>query len=653
MRLNNPAADYLKPTKDNKTPNVLWDKVWERYNLGMELRRSEEREWILNLAFLSGRQYVYFNNSAHVLQQVLQQKGTIRSIENKLLPRWRRQIADSIKNKPSMSVVPKTLEDEDIKAARIGNKVLEHFWREAKMPEKIRLLSGWKFACGTAFLDDRWNEKLGPIEVDPETGLPIYLGDVECNVWSPFEILVPYVSVGAQSHHRFPWLIKLKQRSLEELINRHGSEAKKVPAEQQSVPTVDLNGLLGVGTSAGALKVPSAMEINYYEQPNPINKKGLFILAANGIILNKQDYPFNDYNLEVFKDIEVPGMFWGKATLTDGVPLQITWNETLSSIKGYNRVMAKGKLMVPRGANLEQLPDDQHGEAMEYTPVYGHKPEHIDLKGLPTTYPLILEYTERAFQDLFSQHEVSQGTNKSDIRSGEMVSLLREQDAHGNIPSSMQGEESLEAVMTRVLKRIQAGYKGERMLKIVGREREFEIFAFQGADLRGNTDVAVKQQSSLPESRSARNVQVLDRFERGVYGNPQDPEVRRQVQNMLDDAIVDNIYDEIHRDETYARYENRLMMEGQGGPELINSYDNHAVHIKEHNYEQKSMEFQRLRIDDPKKFEFLSQVFLSHKMIHQEFLQEEQAQMIAMQAQMQQGGSNAQSQGQSARTTTN
>ena len=37
------------------------------------------------------------------------------------------------------------------------------------------------------------------------------------------------------------------------------------------------------------------------------------------------------------------------------------------------------------------------------------------------------------FNKLFSHHEVTQGTNKSDIRSGEMVELLREQDAHGMI----------------------------------------------------------------------------------------------------------------------------------------------------------------------------------------------------------------------------
>ena len=637
MRLNNPAAKYMiaSEKKPNKA-NELWTHVKDRYDIGIELRRPFEREWLLNLAFLTGKQYVFFNMHTHTLHQLQRIKGKIRNVDNKLLPRWRRQIADLIKNQPIMSVVPNTHEDEDIKAARIGDKVLQHFWRQAKMQKKLRLLAGWVFATGTAGLDDRWNTKLGQVELDPKTGKAIYTGDAECSVWSPFDILVPYATVGDDNHQAFPWLIKMKHRTLEELVDVYGTDAKEVQAERYGTPSVDLSGLLGLGTtgSAAATKVPGALEINYYEKPNSTHTRGLFIAAANGKILTKSDYPFPDYSIEFFKDIDIPGVFWGTATLSQAIGLQRTWNRTLSSIDEYNRVMAKGKGLTPRGANMVALPDDTHGEWIEYTPVYGHKPEHMDLKGLPQTYPLIMEHTYGAIEDLFSQHEVTRGTNRSDIRSGEMVSLLREQDAHGNIPAHAVFEESLESTMSRVLKRIQAGYKDERMLKIVGREGEFEIFAFKGADLRGNTDVLVKKQSSLPESRAARSAQVMERFEKGLYGDPMDPEVRRHVMNMLDDAVVKDIYSTTRLDEAYARYENMFLSSGQADPKsLINSYDNHALHILEHNNYEKSMEHQKLKLDDPDKFNYIEQLFLAHKIVHQEFLSQQQAEMLATQTQ--------------------
>ena len=46
--------------------------------------------------------------------------------------------------------------------------------------------------------------------------------------------------------------------------------------------------------------------------------------------------------------------------------------------------------------------------------------------------------------ELYHQQEVTSGTNKSDIRSGEMVALLLEQDDFGNVPTHAVFEESLE-----------------------------------------------------------------------------------------------------------------------------------------------------------------------------------------------------------------
>ena len=62
--------------------------------------------------------------------------------------------------------------------------------------------------------------------------------------------------------------------------------------------------------------------------------------------------------------------------------------------------------------------------------------------------------TKVSLEDLYSAHEVSRGTNKSDIRSGDMVSLLLEQDAFGKLPSHAVFEEGLEAWGSRILEEV-------------------------------------------------------------------------------------------------------------------------------------------------------------------------------------------------------
>ena len=633
MRLNVKSADRLKTTpkrsKQSEEDMQLWPVVKEKYDLGVELRRPFEREWMINLAFLAGRQYVFFNSQAHMLQQISRIKGRARRVDNIILPKWRRQVSDLIRDDPQMTVVPNTNEEEDIKSAKVGAKVLKYFWRTSRMKRKRRELAGWIYATGNGFLDDRWNTKLGPPQVDPKSGKLVYMGDVDAGVWSPFEVILPVVFLGDTDLHRMPWLIKAKWRTLD-YIRTNYVRGKDVTSESGASPVFGADLISGrIGTTN--TKIEGAILMDFYHQPCLSYPNGLFITAANGVVLQKGEYPYNHYSIEHFKDIDIPGVFWGRATLTEAVPLQVRWNKTINSVDEFNQIAAKGKLLAPRGSALETIPDDTHGEVVYYKPVMGHQPTWMQLKGLPPSMELSLNTTKVSLEDLYSYHEVSRGTNKSDIRSGDMVGLLIEQDAFGRLPSHAIFEEGLEAWGTRILKRFQDGYEAERMIKVTGRDHEYEVFAFKGSDLRGNTDVAVKRQSSLPESRVLRNQEVMNRYSQGLYGEPNDPEVRRHVMSMLDDAVVDDLYGDTKLDEMYARYENNTLMGANITDMKVNAYDNHAIHMQEHNHFRKTLDYQKVKLNNPKAFMEMEAIFETHTMQHQIFLKQLEVQMIERQ----------------------
>lgn len=639
MRLGSALGGTVKKVKEKlSSDDKLWRFVKEKVDLGLELRRPYERRWLLDLAFLAGRQYVFFNTSAHLLQALRTPRGKKRYVDNQLLPRWRRQVSDMIATSPIMSVVPSSTEDDDIKAAKLGDKVLKAFWAGAKMKKKVRSMAGWIFSTGNVFLDDRWNQKLGPTELDEATGKLVFAGDADCGIWSPFEVVVPFVTLGDSELHRFPWIAKIKFRGLD-WIAMNSTNGDKVTAEPIPKNQVDLNAISGFMAGSSSTKLPGAYVIDFYMQPNKEHPKGLFVSAANGVILERDDWPIDHYHIEHFKCIDVPGVFWGKCDLEEAVPLQITWNKAITSINEFNDVVAKGKGLAPRGSRLDAFPDDTHGEWIEYTPVLGHKPEYMTHKGLPQTLLWSLETTAKSLDNLFSQHESSRGTNKSDLRSGEMARFLREQDARGSVPTHAVFEESMEAVMSRVLKRIQQGYDTERMLKIEGGEGEFEVFAFKGADLRNNTDVSVKKDSSLPDSRLAREMRVLDNYEKGLYGDPRDPKVRRRVLNMMEDAESKDVFNELRLDESCARWENQLLIAGK--EILINAYDNHAVHLEELNKFRKTLEYQKLKMQDPTMFAEREIAFDAHAQFHQQQLAAQEEAMMRRQAEferMKKGG---------------
>jgi len=618
-----------KTTKEPDKRDEMWSFMDEKKTAGLQERRPFEGQWIVNLAFLAGQQYTAFNPGTHTLQTIANDKGKRRRVDNILISRWKRQVSDLIRNKPKVAGVPATNEDEDIESARVATKVLDNWHRENRMRSKLRKLSGWIYSCGGAYLDDRWNDKIGPTRLDEKTGKLMYLGDADCGVWSPFEIIVPFSFAGDTNIHSFPWIIKIKWRELTWIANNY-DRGGEVTSESANSPLYTLSGLFGgQGSFSNSSVDEGAYVMELYYKPDKEHPKGLFLTGANGIILQEDTWPFDHFALEHFKDIDIPGCFHGKATLEDAIPLQVRWNVTINSIDEYN-IMAKGKWLAPHGCGLTVAPNDRHGEVIWYTPVMGHIPQMLMLKGLPNSYGMTLETIQMSLDNLFSQHEVSRGTNKSDIRSGEMVSLLQEQDSFAKIPSHATFEESLEAVYRRILKRIQEGYNEERMIKVVGRDGEFEVMAFKGADLRDNTDIHVASQSSLPDSRIARQAMILQRYEKGMYGDPRSEEVQRQVGIDLDDALSFQLQSSTRKDTAVARWENKILF-GAKGKIPINPYDRDDIHLKEHGEARKRMDYQKLKVGDPKTFQKIEQTFLAHEMEHSSRMKKQQeAQMKQM-----------------------
>lgn len=617
--------------KKNREKDKSWSFVKDCIDIGLELRRPYERQWMINLAFLAGRQYMFFNQSAHLLQQLNRVKGRVRNVDNQLGWRWGRMVADMIKTAPSMSVVPQSNSSDDIKAAKLGDKVLKAWWLNNKMKHKVRQISSWIYATGNCFLDDRWDKRAGPTSFD-EDGSLVYDGDVDCGVWSPLEIGVPFTGLGQVDVHKFPWLWKMKYVQLDRLaaMYKRGGE---VTGESMPYQFADMMGMIGSGI--GSTQIPGAFQVNLYVQPNKQFPRGRFFTAANGIILDEQDWPLNHYHIEQFKDIDIPGMFWGKAKMDSAIPLQKSWNRNCSSIEEYNRKMGLGKGLVPKGAKLEHAPDDTHGEWIYYNPVLGHKPEFMQHKGLPQTYQWEQERIQASFDNLFHQHHASRGMNRSDLRSEDMLAFLREQDATGGIPTYVIFEEAMEAVASRVLKRIQQGYTNERMLNIRGDDGDIEVFSFKGADLRNNTDVLVKSESSLPDSRQARESIILKKFEMGWYGNPQDPKVQRIAQRLMEDAVHKDIHSELALDESLARWENGLFNDPNIDQVTVNVYDNHQVHLEEHSKARKDMEYQKMKVTNPKVFAEQEMKRMVHIQEHQELFEEQQKAMLAKQMQIQ------------------
>ena len=620
--------------KTNNKLDAYWADIEKKINYGLELRRPFERQWIMNLAFISGNQYTAFNVAAHVLHKIAASPNKVRAVDNIILPKWIREVTNLIKARPRITVVPNSTQEEDIAAAKMAAKAAEWYYTNKLLKKKIRKLAIWIYSTGNAFLDDLWDPKGGRMGVNKRSGELEYEGDVDGSVWSPMEIVVP-CRFGTDDIHKLPWIAKYKRKDLDWIAANY-KRGDLVKAQQLSSNYISLESMLaGIVGAPGVNKADSAYVVNLYIQPCKEFKRGAFFAASNGIVFEKRDYPFGEYPIEHFKDIEYPGVFWGEAKTTHAIGLQRSWNDEVSSIQEFNKRVGKPKLRSPMGSNMAVIPDDNHGEVIEYKPVLGHKPDYMTIQGLSPSVKENMERITFSLENLFSQHEVSRGTNRSDIRSGEMVDLLLEQDAHGAIPSFAVFEESLQSHLTRILQRMQVGYTAERTIKLGNTDDDLEVISFKGADLRQNSDVRIVKESSLPQSKAARKAEVERQFEKGMLGNPQDSKTRRKALRMIDDSIVDDIYYSEKQDEQLANYENREMLLGR--EVIANDYDNHQIHIEELDRVRKSVKYHKLKTKSLIAFTKVDLLFSQHRQQHIAFINE-QMQKQMMLAAAQKGG---------------
>jgi len=113
-----------------------------------------------------------------------------------------------------------------------------------------------------------------------------------------------------------------------------------------------------------------------------------------------------------------------------------------------------------------------------------------------------------------------------------------------------------------------------------------------------------------------------------LYGDPQDMAVKREVMRMLDDATLDNKFKDTRHDEAYSRWENVLLEDPNVDMYLVNDYDNHEIHAQEHNLRRKSMEYQKVKVENPQLFMQIDSKFSKHIGMHQKFIADARRQAL-------------------------
>lgn len=572
-----------------------------------------------NIAYLLGYDGIAFNTttrSFHPVSNVSSYLKKNRIHVNKILPTVQNRLARLCKNPPKYDVRPESNDSEDREAARLAVQTLTFLWDELSLDEKRIALYMWVQECGHAYVKVCWDPTAGRFMQDPMTGQPGFEGQVAAEIVSPFEVFPDPMAKSFEDVRR-SWLIQCKVRKLDYFKTHYPEKGHLVKPEDAWLLSAQyeqrINSINSRGPSQGGLQEQmknSAIEMIKYEAASAQYPQGRMIICANGILLEDKELPAGEIPFAKFDDIQVGGKYYSESIITHLRPIQDQYNEVIRRRAEWTRKLLAGKYKAARGSGLapESLTDGT--EVMYYTPI-PNAPQGIE----PVQVPMIPQWAyneeqalEKMFNDISGISEVSRGTMPSASIPAIGMQLLTEQDDTRIGVTTEQHEHAWARVGSLALKYAEKFWVMPRKLKIAGKSLEYAVEDVTGAQIKGNTDVIVLRGSTLPGSKTLNRQNVLNAWQQGLLGNPQDPKVIEKVLGLAEFGDTQGLWEDFGLD--MAQITRGMKSLEQGVPvEVKVGIDNHSMWILELARYIKTQKFERA---DPTVQTLITETLVAH-----------------------------------------
>lgn len=520
-------------------------------------RQKTERQWYLNLAMYFGQQNVAFKGGKPGISRDFQLYTPpapyyrARPVINQIRPRVRTEMAKLTAQKPSAFVVPASSDDRDMYAANAAEQIWDSLYRWNGIHSVMRRAVFWTSITGNGFVKSYWDED----SLDKLSNQP---GEIKYEPVTPFHLYVP--DLAEEDLENQPFLIHATMKNADLMSHAYGQQIEFKEAAKGEIVEQSFLNAMGVEKWKEGREV---LVLECWVRPGAMKQMpegGMFTIAGNNLILWSPGWPY-EHGMYPFAHIHhVPtGKFYRDSVVSDLIPLQREYNRTRGQIIEAKNRMAKPQLAAEIGSIDPSMVTSEPGQIILYRPGF-QAPTPIPLQGLPS---YVLEEQDRIKQDMdeiSGQHEVSRGQTPPGVTAATAISYLQEQDDSKLSYTFDSIEESLEKIAHITLNYVQQFWDTPRKVKVTGADGSFDVMAFEGSQLQGNTDIRIEAGSALPTSKAAKQAFIMDLMKLGFI----DPQKGLEVMEI---GGINKIYEQVQTDVRQAQRENLKM--AQATMELI------------------------------------------------------------------------------------
>lgn len=552
------------------------------YAEAKKARQPFDAEAWLNLAFFLNEQYVEWpeenevaNSAQLAIRRIPRKKGEEdipRPVFNKIQNYIYTAHNETLQDKPAIDVLPANDDftasmDADVNKAYL-NYVMEPVVSNWDMQLADATL--WALIAPSGWLKFIWDPALQRPDI-----LPVSFFDV-------------YVDPFAKQIGRARYIIHTMFMPADQLDDSFGI---KVDAAEVGV-TDELRVKLLRGM--GSVPIANGIEVReLWQKPSKRHPRGFYALWTEKRILKVQDSLPYEYLMHgggmlpfaQLGSLRRPDSLYYTSPVTALRPAQMVWNKFIAQAVMMNDFFAAPKWWVPEELQLQAMPDSSPHQVLRGNAGPANmKPEILSPTAVPDNSRL-LDIFEQQMMHVVSVHEVSQGQVPGRVEAAKAIELLKSSD-EGMYKHLL---DTIDAAISiggwQILMMAREFETPQKQVLTMGKDMMPIVKHWRAEAVQPGLQVRTVRMSGLGRTRAQRNDTLMNLWTNHVITDP-------DVMAELMDTPIPSFTNPRANDMRLARSENIEM--ASGIPVKPNSWDNHAIHLRELNEFRKTQEYRAL-----------------------------------------------------------
>ena len=527
-------------------------------------RKAQEgmdREMKLNLAFISGNQWVRWNPTKQSVDSI--QKSNLdatkrprrRPVHNLILPNWQTIVSTVTSYLPKCIALPGSEDKEARVAARVSTALCEYQRVRANVEAQCRNLAGMAYALGTAvifgeydpyanrpiLIDEPMQGMMGQPMMDEMSGQPmmrqreVQSGEMEVKILPPWQC---YPDPNAPSPEETEWIDIIDYLPQLTAEKKYQAKAKDLPVTRDS-RLENFNQLYNQSPLATVSREPRAdlphtIVHHRFDLPCASYPEGRWIIWTESAILYKGSLPYgmNQFPLAVMTVSRPPCQWYGIGVISPARQPQATYNFNLGRMAEFMDSHAAAVLIYYEGSMRPDQEKTFNGASGSKVKINspGLKPEYLHPPAFPHMNEMMIAKGD--IDAVMGVTAAAKGLSPvSERLSAPAFQSLTQQYQQGQTESLKELIACLQHIQTVGLYIAAAKYDDTRMFYVLGKERSQSWFQIGGQPresvaegnhisfdgfrkmVEGGVTVVVEADPGVPMNRSQRRAEVFQLFQ--------------------------------------------------------------------------------------------------------------------------------------------